>query len=39
MNKKTILLAGLCAMVATAGAQVTIDIDVNQRGAKISPTH
>lgn len=39
MNKKTTLLAGLCAVALTAGAQVTINIDANQRGPKISPTH
>ena len=39
MTRKTILLAGLCAMTLGVGAQVTIDIDANQRGPKISPTH
>ena len=40
MNRRnTTLLAGLCAVAMTAGAQVTINIDANQRGPKISPTH
>ncbi|MCH5311918.1 MAG: carbohydrate binding domain-containing protein [Prevotella sp.] len=39
MNKKTILLMGMCTAALTAAAQVTIDIDASQRGPKISPTH
>ena len=39
MRKNQILLTAcwLCCGIATA--QVTIDIDANQRGPKISPTH
>ena len=38
MKKLVILI--ICALVtAVAGAQVYINVDVNQRGPKISPTH
>ncbi len=36
---KTILLTTLVAAALSASAQVTIDIDANLRGPKISPTH
>ena len=39
MNKKNLLLAVTVATALTASAQVTIDIDANQRGPLISPTH
>ncbi len=39
MNRKNISLAVGIAMTLTASAQVTIDIDANQRGPRISPTH
>ena len=39
MNRKMTSLA-VCAMAAlTAGAQVQLNVDASQRGAKISPTH
>ncbi len=38
--KKILLSITICALAAmTASAQVTVSIDVNQRGPKISPTH
>ena len=37
--KKAILLTTLLAVTAATQAQVTIDIDANERGPKISPTH
>ena len=39
LNKRTTLLTTLAAAALTVGAQITIDIDANQRGPKISPTH
>ena len=39
MSKKHFSLAVGIAMTLTASAQVTIDIDANQRGPRISPTH
>lgn len=39
MKAKTILLTTFAAASVAASAQVTIDIDANQRGPKISPTH
>lgn len=35
--KKMLLMAGLAAFAATLQAQVTIDIDAQQRGPKVSP--
>ena len=35
--KKKLLMAGLAAFAATLQAQVTIDIDAQQRGPKVSP--
>ena len=35
--KKMLLMAGLAAFAATVQAQVTIDIDAQQRGPKVSP--
>ena len=37
--KKPHLLLTACLLCSGAAAQVTIDIDANQRGPKISPTH
>ena len=37
MTYKNILLMAGCALYAAAQAQVTIDIDAQQRGPKVSP--
>lgn len=39
MNKKTFLFAAFAAISSVAGAQVSIDIDAENRGPLISPTH
>ena len=39
MKKKTAFLIACSVCCGIATAQVTIDIDANQRGPKISPTH
>ena len=39
MNKNYFLLAIMMTTALTTSAQVTIDIDANQRGPRISPTH
>ena len=39
MQRRTFLLTIFAAAAMTVSAQVTIDIDANQRGPKISPTH
>ena len=39
MKKTHLLLTACWLCCGTAAAQVTIDIDANQRGPKISPTH
>ena len=37
--KKSTLLSVCCLCCSAAAAQVNIDIDVSQRGPRISPTH
>ena len=39
MKAKAKLLTAVALAAMTANAQVVIDVDANQRGAKISPTH
>lgn len=39
MDVRAILLTTIATAVMTVSAQVTIDIDTNNRGPKISPTH
>ena len=39
MNARTYLLSALSLAAMAVSAQVSIDIDANQRGPKISPTH
>ena len=39
MNTRTLSLPLFAAAALTVSAQVTIDIDANQRGPMISPTH